>query len=69
MPRDRIQTVYTFQELPEGVQDELIKQAQQSAGELFDDQAIYEDAISMGVILGIEIDTHTVNLVGVGHRH
>lgn len=66
----RIQEVkiYTFDELSEEAQRKAIERAQESAGEVYEPDYVYEDFDMIASILGVELETKAVKLYGGGTR-
>lgn len=68
----RIETTHTkvfkFEELSDQAKQHAIEKQQESAGEVYETEYIYDGAVNMGALLGIEIDTHAVKLMNGSTR-
>lgn len=67
--RDVMTTIYKFEELTESAKETARQWWRNCENQDFDTEFIYDDVVRMGTLLGIDINTHAVKLMGGGVRH
>lgn len=69
MPHTRTETVYHFEELDDHAKERARDWWRNLEAQDFDTEYVIDDAQRMGAILGIELDTKPVKLMGGGTRY